>query len=114
MAIRYKPPAIGSYKNRMAIQAIATDGTSDGGTDETPSTFTYAWCSIESLGGQELWLAKTQQDKVSHRIKMLYQPGISPKMQGIYAGRTFNFTSVVDVDERHVELEILATEVIAT
>lgn len=113
MAISYKPPPIGSFTKRMTIQAVATDQTADGGTDETPRNFAYAWCSIESLAGMELWLLKAQQDKVTHRIHMLYQPGITPKMQGIYNGKTYNFTSVIDVDERHVKLEILATEVIA-
>jgi SPP1 family predicted phage head-tail adaptor len=112
MAVSFKPPRIGTFSKRMAIQAIATDQTADGGTNETATLFTSAWCSIESLDGQELWLMKAQQDKVSHIIRMAWQPGIVPQMRGIYNGRTFNFTSVIDVDERHVELRILATEVV--
>jgi SPP1 family predicted phage head-tail adaptor len=111
--ISFKPPAIGQYTKRMAVYAVAVDDTTDGGTDETPSVFTMIWCAIESLGGLELWYAKEQQEKVSHRIRCAYQPGISPQMHGIYNGRKFNFTSVVDKDERHVELEILATEIVS-
>ncbi len=113
MAVSYRPPPIGSFKNRMAISAIATDDTADGGTDETPAVVAYAWCSIESPSGQQVWIAKEQQDKITHVIRMAYQPGISPKMRGSYNGRTFNFLSVIDKDERHVELVIMATEVIA-
>jgi len=112
MAVKFTPPPVGTFSKRMAIYAVPVNVTADGGTDETPATLvTNAWVSIESLSSQETWLAKVQQDKTSHIIRMLYQPGINAKMYGTWNGRTFNFTNVVDVDERHVELKINAAEV---
>ena len=49
---------------------------------------------------------------MSHLIKAAWRPGIVPQMKGVYAGRTFNFKSVIDKNERHVELEIHAEEVV--
>ena len=108
----FAPPQIGKFTKRMAVTAVSTTDTPDGGTTETPAVITYLWCSIEPLSGQQLWVGKAQQDKVSHLIKAVWQPGIRPQMKGIYNGRTFNFTSVVNKGERHVELEIHATEVV--
>ena len=37
----------------------------------------------------------------------------APRMQGVYNGRTFNFTNVNNVNELNRELEIMATEVVS-
>jgi SPP1 family predicted phage head-tail adaptor len=112
MALSYKPPRIGTFTKRMTIQEISTNQTADGGTDEDPENIRKIWCSIESLRGEEKWLMKAQQDQISHVIRCCFQSGITPQMRGLWNGRTFNFTSVLDIDERHVELEIEAIEIV--
>lgn len=110
MTISYQPPPIGSFRHRMAIEMVSQTGTSDGATVDTPTVFTHAWCSLDPLGGRELYLAQAAQSLNTHKIRMLYQPGVTAQMRGRINGRTFNFTSVNDVGELHRELEILATE----
>ena len=70
-----------------------------------------AWASIEPLAGREYWNAQQVQSVVTHRIKILYRAGITSDMRIQHGERYFNIASVVDPEERHVELEILATEV---
>lgn len=105
-----KTPNIGSFRFRMAIQVMSQTRTSDGATVDLPTVFTYAWCALEPLSSREAFLAQAAQNLTTHKIRMLYQPGITPQMRGVINGRTFAFTSVIDRDEAHVELEILATE----
>ena len=80
--------------------------------NQTTIPLITTWALIEPLGGRELFLAKTSQDTSSHRIRMLYQPGITARMRAKYQGRVFNFTSVNNIGEQTRELEILATEVL--
>lgn len=110
--ISFAPPRIGQFTKRLTIQKVSTNPTADGGTDEAWTNCAACWCSIQSLTGQELWMMKAQQDKISHVIRCCYQPGILPQMRGLWNGRILNFTSVKDIDEQHVELEIQAIEVV--
>jgi len=101
-------------RKRITIQRIDTVRTESGETTETPVTFAQAWAKIAPLSGREAWLAQEQQSTTSHKINMRYQSGVTSKMQAAYQGRVFNFTDVRDLDEMHEELEILATEAMAT
>jgi SPP1 family predicted phage head-tail adaptor len=111
MATKWTNP--GEMRKRITIQSVSTATTPSGETTGTTGTVTKAWAKIAPLSGREAWLAKEQQDTTSHKINMLYQPGITAKMQAVYEKRVFNFTAVRDLEEMHRELEIMATEVIA-
>lgn len=111
MSTKWTP--IGSMRHKITIQSIATTPTTGGETTDTASTHKTAMARIEPLGGKEIYLARAAQDTSTHRINMLYQSGITPLMQAVYNGRTFNFVSVIDKDEIHKELEITAVEVLS-
>ena len=89
-------------RKRLTIQSVSTATTPSGETTGTPSTFCLAWAKLPAAG-REAWLAKEQQDTTSHKINMLYQPGITARMQAVLqpGGRIFNFTAVRDLDEMH-------------
>jgi head-tail adaptor len=119
----------GDFRHRMAIEVNQNTG-SGAAKDQTFSqpldnwqplmngnTAVVRYCSIEPLSGREVFVAGEVQADVSHRIRMRFTPGLTgagglgPRARGIYGGRTFNFLSVIDLDEAHEELEILAVEV---
>lgn len=103
---------VGTMRRKITIESIDVTPTASGETTDTPIPLITAWALIEPLGGRELFLAKTSQDTSSHRIRMLYQPGITARMRAKYQGRVFNFTNVNNVSENGRELEILAIEVL--
>lgn len=103
----------GAMTRRISIQSIDKTPTSTGQTSDLPVTLVSVWAKIEPLDGRELYLAKAQQDSTTHLITMPYYPGITAKMQAVWSGRTFNFTSVVNVEEADRELKIRAEEVFA-
>lgn len=105
-----KAPSLGSLRRKITIQSIATTPTVDGETTGTTTNVLTAWASIEPLSGQERLLGGAQQDLITHRIRMLYQPGITAKMQAKWDGRIFNFVSVIVSGELNRDLEILAVE----
>ena len=78
---------------------------------ETWSAVCTCWASIEPKSGREYWNAQQVQSAVTHRIKILYRAGITADMRIQHGERYFHIASVIDPDERHIELEIIATEV---
>ena len=88
--------------------------TTDPNTKKAVFTWTptgiEAWASVEPMSGTEMLKYQQVESSVSHRVKMWYQPGITPDMRINYAGRYLNIASVIDPQERHRELEILADE----
>lgn len=73
------------------------------------------WASIEPLSSRERVAAATAQMLTTHRLRLRFVDGldescrISETRHG--STRTFNVHSVLDIDERHVEHEVMATEV---
>lgn len=102
----------GKRRCKLVIQSVATVPTADGATTDAATTFATVFANIEPMGGRELYLARMQQDLSTHVIKFPYLAGITPKMQGVYAGRVFNFTNVNNVGELNREIQINATEVL--
>lgn len=69
-------------------------------------------CSITPLRGTELVTARQQSATVTHQLRGRYIAGIKPQMWLTIGTRVFRFESVVNVNERNRELEILATEIV--
>ena len=103
----------GSRRCRMAIQRIDVTPTEDGATLDTAHTVCTVMAAIRPLGGRERILARAQQDLSTHEIKIPFPSNVTvtAKMQGVYAGRVFAFTSVNNDGELNRELVIAATEV---
>ena len=103
--------AAGRRSRRLVIQSLADTITDGGEVTETASTVATVWVEILPLSAREDWIAKQSQATTTHKITMLYMPGITNKMQGVYNNRTFRFDSVMNLDEANRHLLITATEV---
>ncbi len=102
----------GARSRRIVIQSLTETITEGGEVTETAATFATVWAEILPLSGREAWIAQQSQATTTHKITMIYRPGITAKMQATYNGRTFMFDSVVNLDEANRFLMITATEVI--
>ena len=69
------------------------------------------WASLEPLTDAERLKAATVQRATTHRIGTHYDPAITNECRLTYDGRVFDIVSIIDPDERHVELVIVANEV---
>lgn len=72
------------------------------------------WAAVEPLSGRELFAASQITEQVSHRIRTRYRPDLTltAKLRGKLGSRLLNIHTVIDKEEAHIELEMLATEVI--
>jgi len=70
--------------------------------------------SLRPLRGRERFQAAQLEATISHRIFVEYAPDITARCQFRETGtdRVFHPFSVIDIDERHAEMEILASEVV--
>jgi SPP1 family predicted phage head-tail adaptor len=74
--------------------------------------FATAWASIEPLNGREFFAAQQVNAEVTARIRLRYLPGVTRQMQVKFGSRTFAIESVINVEERNRELQLMVKEVV--
>jgi SPP1 family predicted phage head-tail adaptor len=102
----------GSLRHRITIRRLV-DGQDDefGSATLTPTVFAdRVPASVEPLTGKELINADRTEAGVSHRVRIRYMPGIVPKMQVVFNERILNIVSVINKEERNIELELMCLE----
>lgn len=101
----------GRLKQRVRIQefveVVDEYGTPIGSDWEDVA---IVWASVEPLRGREYIQLQNTQAELTTRIRIRYQPGITPAMRVLYDDRKFNIQSVIDPEERHRELELMCIE----
>ena len=103
---------IGKLRHRIAIEQVAEIQDSDGSVIETWSAFADVQASIEPISGREYFAAQTTQAEVTHRFSLRYVSGVTPKMRVKYGSRIFDILSVINVNERNRELQLMCRECI--
>jgi len=104
----------GKLRHRIIIQMPTETRDSFGGVTVVWNTFAIVSGSVEPLRGQELWAAQAQQARVNTRIRIRYLAGITSKMRVLYGVRIYLIDSVIDPEERHIEMQLMAEEWAAT
>lgn len=82
-------------------------GTTEGAPVDVPNIP----ARIEPLEGRELIEAMQTGMQRPHRFTMRYRTGMTGAKTIVYGTRTFDIKSVVDPEEKHRELDILADEI---
>lgn len=66
--------------------------------------------AVEPLTGRAFFAAAQVQSDLSTRIRMRYHPEVTQKSRIKYGERYFDVRTVINIDERNRELELLCTE----
>jgi len=104
----------GKIRRRLIIQrAIETQGAT-GEMSVAWVTFATVWGSVEPLRGREFWAAKEMQAEVSTRIRIRYLAGVTPKMQIVDGAKLYWIEAVIDPEMRHIQMDLMCVEVVAT
>ena len=101
---------IGKLRHRIAIEQVAEIQDSDGSVIETWSAFADVQASIEPISGREYFAAQITQADVTHRISLRFIAGIITKMRVKHGSRIFDILSVINVNERNRELQLMCRE----
>ncbi len=102
----------GELRHRITIQQATETPSTSGAITQTWSTVATVWAAIEALSGREAFAAQQVNAQVSSRIRIRYRAGITPKMRIVFGARTFNIESVMDMESRRRELQLLVSEVV--
>lgn len=104
--------AAGRKNRRVTIRGTTTTPDGSGGYTETPVDIATVWMRVVPLDGREQILAMQTGMVRPYRFEATYRSDVTGATTLVYDGRTFDIKSVVDVEERHRELHILAEEVV--
>lgn len=104
----------GRLRHRITIQEYRVIGrNSIGGEVKDWVDIATVWAGVEPIKGREYFAADKVRADITHRVPMRYRPGVVPTTMRVkFGARLFNITSVIDVEERHVDLELMCTEVV--
>ena len=100
----------GSLRKRITIQKKSVAKNSYGEEVITWVTHCQAWAQIEPLSGREFLEARQIQAEGMVRFTLRYQDGIVPEMRVLFGTRTFNIQSVIHVEERGREIQLMCVE----
>jgi SPP1 family predicted phage head-tail adaptor len=101
---------IGKLRHRITIEETTETQDADGSVIENWSAFATVQSSIEPISGREYFAAQTTQADMTHRINLRYVAGVKPKMRVKFGSRIFDILSVINVNERNRELQLMCRE----
>lgn len=101
----------GMMRRTVTLRTNVQTANPMGGYTDTPTDIENIPARVSPLQGQEQVDAMQTGMQRPHRFTMRFRDGMTGATQILYDGRTFDIKSVVDPEERHRELQILADEV---
>lgn len=78
--------------------------------DEGWEDVATVWASIEPIQGREYIQLQNTQSELTTRIRIRFRVGVKPSMRVLYGDRVFNIQSVIDFEERHIEMQLMCIE----
>jgi len=102
----------GTLRHRCWIKT-PTHANTAGTVTTTWGTAAVCWGSLQPLRGRE-WTEShlAENAEVTSRFRMRYVASIVPTMQLTFGTRTFEIISVINPDERNIELELMLKELV--
>jgi SPP1 family predicted phage head-tail adaptor len=68
--------------------------------------------AIEPVSGEEYRAAKSTQAELNHRVHCGFIPGVTPRKRGRFQARIFDILSVINPNERNIELQFMCREAV--
>ena len=100
----------GDLRQRITFLARNVQVKSGVSTTQWHPAFT-CWCKAEPLSGREFWHAAAVNRENEVRFTIRYRNDVLPIMRILLENKHYDITTVLDVDNRHSTLEILARSV---
>jgi len=102
----------GKMRHYIALQHWAETRTASGYATQTYTTYASVWAYIRTLSGRERLGAQQVNATLSHEITIYYRSDVQPDDRIVWDGRYFDIKDVRNVDERNIEIRMLAVEVV--
>jgi SPP1 family predicted phage head-tail adaptor len=105
----------GEFRHIITFQKKSDGQNSYGEVSKNDSDWTNVVtvrAGIYPISGKEFYAAETVNSEVSHKVNLRYIPGITPDMRIKFGARTFKIFSVINFQEKNIELQLLCKELI--
>jgi SPP1 family predicted phage head-tail adaptor len=102
----------GELRHRITIQKLVNTQDTFGQPVEQWSDVVTVWASVNPIVGKEFFAAETVNSEVSHKIRIRYKQNITPDMRIKFKDRYFSIQSVIDYQERNIELQLMCKELV--
>ena len=76
----------------------------------THKPFKTVWACVVPMSGREYAEAQKIRAETTYKVYMRFIPGITSEMQIDYNGRILKIESILDLNGRHKELQLVASE----
>ena len=106
----------GALRHKIIFQQLTVANDTWGHSAKTWSDYATRSAAIWPLRGMEKIESVKLDNEITHKIRIRYTSGLHPKMRISYydykaaTTRYFNIESILNVDERNIYQEIMASE----
>lgn len=102
----------GQLRKRITIQNTTASQDAYGAEAITWENFAvHRAAEVTPLSGREFFDAQQTQGSIEVRFKIRYIKGITSKMRILYNGEGYDIQSVINLNERNRELQILCSRI---
>ena len=102
----------GELRHRITIQKLNNSQNEYGEVSELWEDILNVRAGIYPISGKEFFAAETVNSEISHKVKIRYIEGRMPNMRIKFNNRIFSIESVINFQERNIELQLLCKELI--
>ena len=102
----------GELRHRITIQKLNNSQNEYGEISELWEDILNVRAGIYPISGKEFFAAETVNSEITHKVKIRYIDGIMPNMRIKFNNRIFSIESVINFQERNIELQLLCKELI--
>jgi len=107
------PVRIGGLRHRIELQKFTSVADGMGGSTNTWNTEDTVRAAIWPASAAEQLKAGAQTMTATHRIQIRYYDGLAPSWRVKFGTRYFSIVSIIDKDEKHVQMDLICREVVA-
>lgn len=102
----------GELRHRITIQKLNNSQNEYGEVSELWEDILNVRAGIYPISGKEFFAAETVNSEITHKVKIRYIGGITPNMRIKFNNRIFSIESVINFQERNIEIQLLCKELI--
>lgn len=100
----------GEFRHSITFQKLTKTQNSFGEEIEDWQDVVSAKAGIYPISGKEFFAADTISSEVTHKLNMRFLPNIKPNMRVKFGERYFDIKSIINFQERNIELQIMCSE----
>lgn len=102
----------GELRHIITIQKLNNSQNEYGEVLEVWEDILNVRAGIYPISGKEFFAAETVNSQITHKVKIRYIKGLTPNMRINFNNRIFSIESIINFQERNIELQLLCKELI--